>query len=170
MLQKRSVYAGLGGGAEAVAAAVAPLLGGVLTDNLSWRWCFFLQLPFVALTFAAACACSNMKKPQACSLREKLSSLDILGTTTFVAAVTCLLLATQFGAGRYAWSNWRVVLLFILVAPLLAAFFFLQYRRQDRAILPPRIAISRNILFGMLFSAANNGALSIVEYYVSCEH
>ncbi|KAI1125778.1 MFS general substrate transporter [Nemania abortiva] len=165
-LCKRPLYAGLGGGTEAIAGAVAPLLGGVLTDHLSWRWCFYIQLPFVLLTFVAVCACSKMPKPESRPLREKVSSLDFLGTTTFVSAITSLLLATQFGAGKYAWSNWRVILLFVLFAALLIVFFYIQHRRQEQAILPPRITISRNILFGVLFSSANNGALSIIEYYM----
>ena len=108
-----------------------------------------------------------MGKLPARPFREKLSALDGSGTTTFVAAVTFLLLATQFGAQGYGWSNWRVIMSFILIAPLLLVFFYIQHRRQDDAILPPRITISRNVLFGMLFSATNNGALAIVEFYVS---
>jgi MFS family permease len=166
-LRERTIYAGFGGGAEAIAAACAPLLGGVLTDHLSWRWCFFLQLPFVVLTFVTVCACSRMSKSDSRSLREKLSSLDFLGTTAFISAVTSLLLATQFGATRYAWSNWRIILLFVLSASMLMAFFYIQHYRQDDAVLPPRVTVSRNVLFGILFSSANNGGLSIIEYYVS---
>lgn len=161
------MYAGIGGGTEAVAGACAPLIGGVLTDHLSWRWCFYLQLPLVLLTLIAASFCTKMSKPERRPMREKLSRLDIVGTTIFVSAITCLLVATQLGAAKYAWSNWRVILLFILFGIMLIAFFYLQHYRQDRAILPPRITLRRNVLFGLLFSACNNGALSIIEYYVS---
>jgi hypothetical protein len=47
------------------------------------------------------------------------------------------------------------------------AFFYIQHHRQEDAILPPRVTISRNVLFGLIFSSANNGGLSIIEYYVS---
>jgi hypothetical protein len=49
-LRCRSMYGGLGAGIESVASVSAPLLGGVLTDNLSWRWCFWISLPLGAVT------------------------------------------------------------------------------------------------------------------------
>lgn len=167
-LEKRSIYAGIGGGSEAVAGVCAPLLGGLLTDHLSWRWCFFVQLPFILLTFVlVATCCKQSQDVKSVPFREKVSRLDLFGTATFVPAITSLLMAVQYGGGKYGWSNWRVVLLFNIFAMLLAAFCYLQYRRQDRATLPPGIILRRTVLLGVWFSFCNNGALSVIEYYVS---
>lgn len=59
----------------------------------------------MVLTFVTVCACLKMLKLELRPLREKLVLLDFLETTTFVSAVTSLLLATQFSATKYAWSN-----------------------------------------------------------------
>jgi len=95
-------------------------------------------------------------------LKDKSSRLDLPGTAILVPPITCLLLAMQWGGGQYEWPSWRVILLLVVFAILLVAFVLLQCHRLDRATLPPRIALQRNILFGSLFSCWNNGALSIL--------
>ena len=169
-LRRRSVYGGLGAGIETVAGISAPLLGGVLTDNLSWRWCFWINLPLGAVTlvvvgflFENPQVNPNLSLP----LKAKLDRLDLLGTAIFVPSITALLLALQWGGSKYGWTNSRIVVLLALFAVLIGAFGWLQFRKGERATLPPRIIMQRSILCGAWFSCCTNASLSVVEYYVS---
>jgi MFS family permease len=169
-LRRRSMYGGLGAGIETVASISAPLLGGVLTDNLSWRWCFWINLPLGAITlvvvgflFENPRVNPNLSLP----LKAKLEKLDLLGTAIFVPSITALLLALQWGGSTYSWANARIIILLVLFAALIGIFVWLQYRKGDRATLPPRIIMQRSILCGAWFSFCTNASLSVVDYYVS---
>ena len=90
-----------------------------------------------------------------------------LGMALIVSSPTFLILALQWGGSRYAWPSWQILTFLIAFVILLAAFAYSQYRREHKALIPPRILLQRNVLAASLFSSCNNGALSILEYYVS---
>ncbi|KAI8682149.1 hypothetical protein NCS55_00469600 [Fusarium keratoplasticum] len=168
-LRKRSTYAGIGAATEAAASLTAPLLGGLLTDRLSWRWCFFIELPLIA----GACIIvlffldlTKGKHVDGQTFTSVLRELDVLGTAIFVPAIASLLLALQWGGNKYEWSSWRVILLLCIFAALLAVFVWHQSRLGERATVPSRVLRQRNVLFGFVFSCCNNGSLSVIEYYM----
>ncbi|KAF7895151.1 hypothetical protein EAF00_006965 [Botryotinia globosa] len=152
-LKQRPTYIGLISASEFFATAVAPLLGGALTSNLSWRWCFYINIPIAAAP--AAILLFFLKLPtqvatRHMSQREKLRDLDSLGFTFFAPTVLCLLLALQWVGSAYAWSNARIVALFILspfiLSPILfGTFCFIQSRKQERDMLPPYIIMKSAI-------------------------
>lgn len=122
----------MGAGIETVASISAPLLGGVLTDKLSWRWCFWINLPLGAITlvvvgflFENPRVTPNLALP----LKAKLEKLDLLGTAIFVSSITALLLALQWGGSKYGWTNARIIVLLALFAALVGIFGWLQYSK-----------------------------------------
>ncbi|KAL8711729.1 MAG: hypothetical protein Q9220_003900 [cf. Caloplaca sp. 1 TL-2023] len=169
-LQRRSMYSGAFAAVEELACASAPLLGGVLTDRLSWRWCFYINLPLGIFTFViVGLYFENPIRRDAnltLTLREKMAKLDILGTVIFWPCMVSLLLVFQWGGTVYGWTNARIIVLLLLFAILLCVFAWLQVRRGDLATLPLRIITKRSVLAGLLFSLCNNAALSVVDYYM----
>ena len=171
-LRQRPFFTGIAAGVEGASATVAPLLGGALTDSISWRWCFYLNLPIGGLSFLLILLFFQGPRKNASvslSWREKLHQLDLLGTSIFVPSITSMLLALQWGGSKYGWGNARIIVLFILTAVLLGAFMWQERRRGDNALLPGRIMRRRSLLAGMWFSFCNNSTLSVFEYYVSPE-
>lgn len=149
--------------------ATAPIIGGALTSSLSWRWCFFINLP----TAAAPAAMILMLKLPNMALRnnnksqiQRLRELDLLGCCFFAPAVLCLLLALQWGGSTYNWSNARIIVLLVLAPLIFMVFCFIQHVKQDSAMLPPRIIRKRVILAGALFSLSLSACRAIVQYYV----
>lgn len=168
-LRKRSTYAGIGAATEATASLLAPLLGGLLTDRLSWRWCFFIQLPLVIAAITLIVSFLDMSVGEVAgshSISSVLRKLDIMGMVIFMPAMSLLILALQWGGQKYKWSDWPVVLPLCLFATLLCLFIWHQSRLGQRATVPLHILRRRNVLLGFLFSFCNNGSLNIVEYYV----
>ncbi|MFJ8079727.1 MFS transporter [Streptomyces sp. NPDC096205] len=101
--RQRGRFMGLIGAAFGLASVAGPLLGGYFTDHLTWRWCFYVNIPFGLLTMAVVTVVLKLPKPSA---RPRF---DVLGTLLLAAASTCLVLLTSWGGTEYAWDS-QVVL------------------------------------------------------------
>lgn len=146
------------------------MLGGVLCDAFSWRACFGISLPLVAISIAIMAFLFQDPLPNPdrnLSFKDKFAKLDVLGTVFLVPSITCLLLALQWGGLTFGWVNARIIVLFVVFAILLAAFSWLQHRRQDKATIPLRILRQRSILGGAWVAACCNSCLAVVEYYMA---
>ncbi len=128
-LEERARYQWLFSGVWAVASLAGPLLGGWITDTLSWRWIFFLCIPF---GIASALVLQLFFRE---STERRQHGLDILGTVSLTAAVTLLLLGTIEGAGAWGWTDPRTIAMFTGSLAALAVFFW-QERRAPEPMLP----------------------------------
>ncbi|KAJ5133782.1 MFS toxin efflux pump, partial [Penicillium atrosanguineum] len=168
-LQKRATYLGIISASEYTAMAIAPIIGGALTSSLSWRWCFYINLP----TSAAPAAMLLLLKTPGIPLRgekshiQRLRQLDLLGCLFYAPAVLCLLLALQMGGEIYSWSDARIIALFILAPILFLIFCYTQHVKQDAAMMPPRIIKKRTIMASALFSLSLSACRAIVQYYIA---
>lgn len=154
---------------EGVSAVAGPVLGGILTDKLSWNWCFYINIPCGIITvILLAIFFENPKKTSSplLSWKQIIVKLDLLGTALLVPAVTILMLALQWGGSRYGWGDARIIVLICVSVILLAGFAFQQWKKGDNATLPGRVFANRSLLAGFWFSFCNGSALSVIEYYV----
>ncbi|KAI4246681.1 MAG: hypothetical protein LQ352_006328 [Teloschistes flavicans] len=137
-LHRRPAYTGLIGAMYGVASIAGPLLGGVFTDNLSWRWCFYINLPIGAVTTVIIAMFFKAPKREVSSLSlwQKVNELDTLGTLAFLPAIVCLLIGLQWGGTRYHWANARIVALLVLAGLLAITFVGIQIWKQEKATLP----------------------------------
>lgn len=168
-LRQRPTYMGLIGGMYGIASVAGPLLGGVFTDRLTWRWCFYINLPFGAVTAAFIIPFFDIKRKgakQQATWKEQVAKFDLYGTALFLPAIICLLLALQWGGTTYAWNNGRIIALLVLFAILTAGFIGVQIWRQENATVPPRVFLNRNVWGSALFISMLGAAFFVVVYYL----
>ncbi|KAJ7183209.1 major facilitator superfamily domain-containing protein [Mycena filopes] len=170
-LQKRPIYTGMIGGMYGIASVAGPLLGGTFTDKVTWRWCFYLNLPLGAVTIIVMLVFFKMPKsadhpPSNTTLRERITRFDPIGSVLFIPAIISLLLALQWGGSKYAWNNGRIIALFVVFGCLIAAFIAVQIWKQEDATVPPRIFKKRSIWAASIFSLCLGSSFFILVFYL----
>jgi len=166
-LHKRPLYQGLFGAVFGIASVAGPLLGGVFTTRITWRWCFWINLPIGGV--AAFVMVAILKPPptkNSQSLRQRIRSLDPLGSFVFLPGIVSIILALQWGGTTYAWSSWRIILLFTLGPILLIIFCIIQVKSGENATVPIRIIQQRSMIAGSYFMLVSPGAMFIMILFL----
>jgi EmrB/QacA subfamily drug resistance transporter len=162
-LERRARMQGYLSGVWGVASLIGPLLGGLFSDRLSWRWIFYINVPFGAVAMAmigtALGADHGARKPV----------IDYAGLILFTAGVSSLLLALVDAGQRATWTDLEVVGPLIVAAACLIVFVVVE-RRAAEPIVPLRLFRNRIVLAaavtGFLAGMAMFGAISFVPLFI----
>lgn len=169
-LQQRPIYQGLFGAIFAVASVIGPVVGGSFTDKVTWRWCFYINLPIGAVSMVVTLFLLRLPhqklEPPAQGWLGKVKQLDPIGNLVFFPGIVCLILALQWGGTEYAWKNARIIVLFILFGVLCAAFIGIQIWKGEEATVPPRIMKQRSIAAAIFFGFFNGAGMMVTMYYL----
>ncbi|RDW79882.1 hypothetical protein BP6252_04520 [Coleophoma cylindrospora] len=147
-LHKRPMIFGAFGGMWGLASIAGPLLGGVFTDKVSWRWCFYINLPIGAFSIAVVVVMLHIPRDPNDSNKsylDRFKELDLIGASILIPGIICLLLAVQWGGNTYPWNSSRIIGLFVGAGLLIILFIYSQMRLGDKATLPPRILKQRTV-------------------------
>ncbi|KAK7888430.1 hypothetical protein LTR67_008776 [Exophiala xenobiotica] len=165
----RPAFTGIMGATFGVASVIGPLLGGVFTDNLTWRWCFYINLPIGGVAAAIIFLFFRTPKaarPQAATWREKLLQMDFPGTFAIMAAIVCYLLAMQWGGTTKKWSDGSVIAVLVLFGVLVIVFLVIEYFQGDRALLQGHLLKDRTIAAMCAYIFFTAGCFFILLYYL----
>lgn len=168
-LQKRPMIFGTFGAMWGLASIAGPLLGGVFTEKVSWRWCFYINLPIGGFSIAIVLLVlhirrdpNDAKKPYL----DRVKELDLIGASILVPGIICLLLAVQWGGSTYPWNSSRIIGLFVGAGLLIILFIYSQIRLGDKATLPPRILKQRTVGAAGAFVFFFGAAVFVLMYYL----
>ncbi|EXJ82700.1 hypothetical protein A1O3_06514 [Capronia epimyces CBS 606.96] len=167
-LRKRPAWTGSLGAVFAIASVAGPLLGGVFTDKVNWRWCFYINLPAGGVTMVILAFVLRLPhiKREKVPLRQQINQLDPLGTAVFIPAIVCLLLALEWGGTEYGWSSVRIIVLLVLAVVLFVGFVAIQIWRQEMATIPPRIIMNRSVAAGVTYAFLSGAGMVTMVYFL----
>jgi EmrB/QacA subfamily drug resistance transporter len=136
--EKAGLAGGIVLGAAGLGNAVGPLIGGVLTDELSWRWIFFLNVPISVFAVAVTYFLVHVKEPEAADHK-----IDYAGVATLSIGLVSLLVALD-QVDDWGWGDPRIVALLALATVLIAAFVPIERRAGAHALVPRAVMRNRS--------------------------
>lgn len=161
--RERGKYNGFTGAVFGISSVVGPLVGGLITDTLGWRWVFFVNVPIALAAFIVI----NRFFPGPTSRAS--GRIDVLGTLLLTFGVVPLLLALTFGGVDLEWTSAPMLALFGTAAVMLVAFVVRQRRTSDPVLdldmFSDRTFVSATI-GGFLTGAGMFGAIIYLPLYI----
>ncbi|BCJ32607.1 MFS transporter [Actinocatenispora thailandica] len=160
--RERGRYQGIMAAIMPLAMIGGPLLGGYVTDHLSWRWAFYINLPVGVAALAVIIA--TLKLPRVRTSHR----VDYLGAGLLALAAGSLILGTTWGGSQYPWLSTQIIGLGVLAVLALVGFVLVE-RRVAEPIIPLGLFRNRNFavvsILGFLVGFAMFGATLALPQY-----
>ncbi|MEU2558291.1 MFS transporter [Streptomyces longispororuber] len=141
----RGRYQGLFGAVFGATSVLGPLLGGLFTQHLSWRWVFYVNLPVGAVALAVIAVALRIPA------RTARHTIDYLGTFLIASVATCFVLVASLGGTTWPWGSPRIIGLAVLGVVLTACFVAVE-RRAAEPVIPLRLFRVRTFTLSAVIS------------------
>lgn len=162
-LRERGKYQGALGAVFGVTTVVGPLLGGLFTDHLSWRWVFYVNLPLGVVVVAMAARTIPMLKVAGRPV------IDYLGITFVAVGAGGLVLATSLGGSSFGWTSPTIIVMYAVAAVAIGVFIIVERQARD-PMLPLRLfrnpVFSVTMVLALVVGFAMLGAITFLPTYL----
>lgn len=169
---QRPLFTGLIMSLYFVGTVIAPIIGGAFTTRVSWRWCFYINLPAGAVTVATLVFFFhpplNNKKADARekTIIQRILQLDLIGCVLFVSSIVMLFIALQWGGGEYDWNSATIIGLFVGFVVSILLFIAWQIRQREAALIPFCLLNDCSVMLSIIFGFLFMGAFVVPVYYL----
>lgn len=161
--RERGRYQGLFGAVFGATSVLGPLLGGIFTEHLSWRWVFYINLPIGLAALVVIAVVLHLPR------RATRHRIDYLGTALIASVAICLVGVTSLGGTTWAWDSWQVTATGLLAVALLAAFVRVE-RRATEPVIPLKLFGIRTFtlcsVIGFVVGFAMFGAMTYLPTFL----
>lgn len=160
---ERAKYGGIMGAVFGISAIAGPLLGGFLTEHLSWHWTFWINIPVGIITLFFIIKTLHLPHTQA------THKIDYWGMATMIPAVSSLILITTWGGTQYDWNSLTMIVLIAIFVVFTGIFIAVEAKAKE-PIIPLGLFRSRTFtlaaLVGLTIGAGTFAALSYLPTYL----
>ncbi|MFI7497495.1 MFS transporter [Streptomyces sp. NPDC049687] len=143
--RERGRYQGMFGAVFGATSVLGPLLGGLFTEHLSWRWVFYVNLPVGVVALAVIATALRIPR------KETRHVIDYLGTLLIASVATCLVLVASLGGTTWDWGSPQIVGLAVLGVVLAVAFVAVE-RKAAEPVLPLKLFRVRTFTLSAVIS------------------
>jgi EmrB/QacA subfamily drug resistance transporter len=165
--RERGRYQGLFGAVFGATSVLGPLLGGLFTEHLSWRWVFYVNLPVGVV--ALAVIATVLRLPP----KSTRHTIDYLGTFLIASVATCLVLVASLGGTTWAWDSPQIIGLAVLGVLLTVAFVAVE-RRAAEPVLPLKLfrirTFTLSAVISFIIGFAMFGAMTFLPTFLQVVH
>ncbi|KAI1463160.1 MFS general substrate transporter [Daldinia caldariorum] len=137
-IRKRGMYYAFFGMVWAIASAIGPVLGGVFTSKVTWRWCFYVNLPISGVGFFVLLFVLKLHNPRT-SVREGLAAIDWLGSLLIVGGTLMFLFGLEFGGVTYPWNSAQTICLIVFGVVTVGIFVAVEKWYAKYPVIPLRL-------------------------------
>ena len=141
---ERGKMQGLLGAVFGIGSGIGPLIGGYITENISWHWCFYMNLPLAIVAFIL-----TLKKFPTPEQNEK-PVIDFIGIALLSALLIDVLLLFQWGGNDFEWISKESMAMTAVAILLLVVFVFVE-KRVKEPILSPQLIHNRTVVLASMF-------------------
>jgi EmrB/QacA subfamily drug resistance transporter len=164
-MRSRALHLGLLGVMWVLAGSTGPLLGGALTQFLSWRWCFWINLPVCGIAFVLLLLFLDVHNPRT-KLSEGVMAIDWFGTLAILAVTLLLLLGLDFGGAIFPWNSPKVICLTVFGTLMIGFFLFSEKRLAKYPLMPLSMFENWSNNAAFLLAFAHSMVAIGAEYYL----
>ncbi|MGW5093147.1 DHA2 family efflux MFS transporter permease subunit [Streptomyces nodosus] len=165
--RERGRYQGLFGAVFGTTSVLGPLLGGLFTQHLSWRWVFYINLPVGMVALAVIATVLRIPR------KSERHVIDYIGTVLIASVATCLVLVASLGGTSWGWGSPRTIGLVVVGLVLLLAFVLFE-RRAAEPVLPLKLFRVRTFTLSAVISFivgfAMFGAMTYLPTFLQIVH
>ncbi|KAL4749844.1 hypothetical protein BDW72DRAFT_194425 [Aspergillus terricola var. indicus] len=163
-LRLRGNYYGILSAMYSLGSVLGPILGGGFSENVTWRWIFYINLPFIGISAFLILFFFRLERPSG-SLKAKLRRIDYIGTTLFISSLSSFLIPLTWGGIMYPWTSWHTLAPLCLGVAGLAVFTVYSIKATDPMI-PRSVFGNRSAVIAFVTSGLQGLILWGALYYL----
>ncbi|KAF2795098.1 MFS general substrate transporter [Melanomma pulvis-pyrius CBS 109.77] len=164
-MRQRSLFMGLTEGIWALAGGIGPILGGLFASLVSWRWCFYINLPISGLASGLILLFLDIKHEDT-SFLEGVKAVDWWGIFTFLGFTLMVLLGLDFGGVIFAWDSAKVIALLVVGGMMIFGFVYSESRVAKYPLIPMELFKQKTNVAAFFVTFLHGFVFIGAEYYM----